>query len=79
MPGGVVPGPTFAQDRCDPRSEIVHPAPNGLVGNRDAAFRQQILDVAEAEREPEIQPNRPLNDLRRKPATGIADFIHQLG
>jgi len=54
MPGGVGPGPTFAQDQCDPRSEIVHPAPNGLVGNRDAAFRQQILDVAEAEREPEI-------------------------
>ena len=78
MPGGVGPGPTSAQDRCDPRSEMVHPAPNGLVGNRDAAFRQQILDVAEAEREPEIEPNSPLNDLRREPVTGIADFILSL-
>ena len=66
-------------DGFDPRPEMIHPAPNGLVGNRDAAFRQQILDVAKAQREPEIEPNRPLNDLRRKPVTGIADFIHQLG
>jgi Transposase DDE domain group 1 len=30
----------FAQFRCDLRPEMVHPAPNGLVGDHDATFRQ---------------------------------------
>ena len=27
---------------------MIHPAPNGLVGDHDAAFRQQVFDVTEA-------------------------------
>src|SRR5271163_2421286 len=34
------------------RPEMPHPTPNGLVGNRHSALRQQILDVTQAEREP---------------------------
>src|ERR1700674_2906619 len=45
--------------------EVVHPAPHGLVGNGNPAFGQQILDVAQAQGEPDIQPNRLLDDLRR--------------
>jgi hypothetical protein len=34
--------------------EMLHPAPDGLTGDHDPAFRQQIFDVAEAQREPNI-------------------------
>jgi hypothetical protein len=45
MPGCVWLGPAFAQVRRDHRPEMIHPAPNGLVGNHDAPFRQQAFDV----------------------------------
>ena len=32
---------------CDHRPEMVHPAPDGLIGDHDPAFRQQIFDVAD--------------------------------
>jgi DDE domain len=47
-------GSAFAQVRCDHRPEMVRPAPVGLTGDHDPAFRQQIFDVAEAQREPEM-------------------------
>ena len=31
-----------------------------------------------AKREPEVEPNRPVNDLRREPISGVADFRHAL-
>ena len=37
-------------------SKMIHPAPDGLVGDHDAPFRQQIFDVAEAQGEPDIEP-----------------------
>src|SRR5271154_555534 len=46
MPSRMGLGSAFAQVCCDHRSEMVHPASNGLVGDHDPAFRQQILDVA---------------------------------
>ena len=39
---------------------------------------EQILDVTKAESEPEIEPDRLVNDLRREPITGIAGFRHAL-
>ena len=42
---------------------MIYPAPNGLVGDHDAAFRQQVFDVTEAQCEPEIEPDRLLDDL----------------
>ena len=79
MPGRVGLGSAFAQVRCYHRPEMVHPAPNGFVGDRDAAFRQQIFDVAEAQGEPEIEPDRLMNDLRWEPISTVADFLHPLG
>ncbi len=55
---------------------MVHPTPNGLVGNRNTAFRQQVLDVAEAEREPEIEQYRLVDDLPRRLVSAVADFAH---
>src|SRR5258708_40111689 len=69
----------LAQMRGDHRPEVVHPAAHGLVGDRDPALRKQILDVTKAEREPEIEPNRLINDLWREPISGVADFPHTLG
>jgi hypothetical protein len=40
---------SFAQVRCDHRPEMIYPAPDGFVGDCDPTFRQQILDVAQAQ------------------------------
>jgi hypothetical protein len=79
MPGGVGLGSTFAQVRRDFGPEMIHPAPNGLVGDHDASFCQQVFDVTEAQCEPEIEPDRLLDDLWRKAVAAIADFLHSLG
>src|ERR1700677_4657098 len=52
-------------------ADIKSEAPAGL--NRNSHF-----DVTKAEREPEIEPDRLVNDLRREPISGIADFRHAL-
>ena len=82
--GGVSPnkfvmglGSAFAQVRCDHRPEMVHPAPDGIDRRPDPAFRQQIFDVAEAQREPEIEPDHVLDDFGRKAIAAIADFDHR--
>src|ERR1700720_712252 len=79
MPDGVGLGSTFAQVRRDQGPEMIHPAPNGLVGDHNAAFRQQVFDVTEAQCEPEIEPDRLLDDLWRKAVAAIADFLHSRG
>jgi hypothetical protein len=56
----------LAQVRGDDRPEVIHPTPDGLVGQQDLALRQQILDISQAEREPQIKPGRLLDDFRRK-------------
>jgi hypothetical protein len=53
---------------------MVHPAPDGLIGDHDPAFRQQIFDVAEAQCEPNIEPDHVLDDFGRKAIAAIADF-----
>ena len=46
------------------------------VRDRDAALREQILNVTKAQREPEIEPNRLMYHLGREPISGVADFPH---
>jgi hypothetical protein len=65
-----------AQLRCNHRSEMIHPTAHGFVGDRDPALGQQILDVAKAEGEPEIKPDRVVNDLSREPISRVADLPH---
>jgi hypothetical protein len=55
---------------------MIHPAPNGLAGGSDAVFRQQAPDVTEAQSEPDMQPDRLLNDQGRIALAGIVDFDH---
>src|SRR5271166_4469087 len=63
---------TLSQVGRDQRSEMVHPTPNGPVRHRHSAFRQQILDVTQAESEPEIEPYCLVNDLRRETISAVA-------
>ena len=58
---------------------MIDPASDGLVGPDDPALREQILDLAQAKGEPEVQPYRLTNDFGWEPVAGIADFRHALG
>ena len=69
MPGRMGFGSSFAQVRSDHRSEMVHPAPNCFIRDCDAAFRQQIFDIAKAQGEPQIEPDRLLDDFSRETGT----------
>ena len=78
MPGGVGLGSASAQIRGDDRPEMVHLTSDRLIRDRNAAFRQQIFNTTETQGEPEIEPDRLLNDLGREPIPA-ADFLHFLG
>jgi hypothetical protein len=80
---------TPSQIRRDDRTEMVHPAADGLVAHGNPALSEQILDVAQAEREPEIQPDRlTVQGLERSWAikivvilaaiTGVALFVEEM-
>jgi hypothetical protein len=58
---------------------MIHPTSNGLVGHRHTAFRQQVLDVTQAEGEPEVEPYRLVNDLRWEPVSSVADLLQPAG
>jgi hypothetical protein len=48
------------------RTEGHDPSPNRLVGHIDPTLGEQLLDIAVAEREPEIDPDRVLDNLSGK-------------
>src|SRR3954469_1862229 len=52
-------------------TELPGPLPHGLVAHDDAASGQHLLDYAQAEREPEIQPDCVADDLGREAVAGI--------
>jgi hypothetical protein len=54
---------------------MVHPGTNRLVRQYDSSLRQQILDVARAQGEPQMQPDRLSDGLGREAAAVIADCL----
>jgi hypothetical protein len=50
----------------DLRPEFDSPAPDCLIGHVDAALEQHFLKLAQAQIEPEVEPNRVGDDLRWK-------------
>ena len=78
MPGAVWLGAALAQIGCDHGTEMIYPAPNGLVRDQNPALRQQVFDIAKAEREPKIQPYRLAYNLRREAVVGVADFLRSI-
>jgi hypothetical protein len=52
-------------------AEFEAPLPDRLVRHRDASGRQHLLDHAQAQREPKIQPYRVADDLSRVAMAGV--------
>jgi hypothetical protein len=50
--------PALPQPSRDPRTELQHPSPHRFVGDVEPSFGQELLDIAIAQSEPEIEPDR---------------------
>lgn len=57
-------------------AELQNPAPNALIGNIKATLGEKILDITKTQRETAIQPNRMLDDGRRKPVAFVGNLVH---
>src|SRR3954466_11282698 len=62
----------------DPRAKFQHPAPDRFVGDIKAALSKQLLDIAIADREPKIEPDRVLNHGRREAMAAVQEQSHSL-
>jgi hypothetical protein len=56
-------------------AELPTPLPDGLVGDDDSSFRQELLNVSEAQAESMVQPDAVTDDLRREPVSVVAASI----
>src|SRR5689334_10603582 len=65
-----------AQPAGDYGPELQHPAPHRFVGDLDPTLGEQFLDVAVAQGEAEIQPDRLLDDLGREAMAAVAEQGH---
>src|SRR3981081_2636277 len=59
-----------------PRSELQDPAPHSLIREVEPTFSEEILNVSVAQRETEVEPNRVLDDRRRKAMPAIGEMGH---
>ena len=66
----------LSQICCNPGSELDRPTADGLIGDLNPALGQQLFDVAEAEREAEIEPDRMAYDVRPKSVSFEGQGIH---
>jgi hypothetical protein len=76
MPAIARPTATLAQPSRDRGTELEHPSPHRFVGDVEPSFGQQFLDIATAQGEAEIQPNRVLDDLGREAMAAVAERSH---
>ncbi len=56
---------------CEDRAEGEDPPPDALVRDGDAALGQQVLDIAEAQFEAQIHPDRALDDFALEAVVGL--------
>jgi hypothetical protein len=54
--------------------ELQTPAPNGLVGDDDASFGEEVLDIPEAQRKPVVEPHGVADDLGWESVAVISGF-----
>ena len=59
------------QPAADLIGERLAELPNRLVAHFDAPRRQQLIDVAQAQGEAEIEPDGMADDLGREPVAGV--------
>jgi hypothetical protein len=71
----VIAGPRAspAQLLGDHRPKLQHPTSHRLIRQVEPALGEQLLDVAVAQGEAEIEPNRVLDDLGREAVAAIGD------
>src|SRR5205814_7902247 len=67
---------TLAQPSGDRGTELEHPSPHRFVGDVESSFSQQFLDIAVAQGEAEIEPDRVLDDLGREAMAAVAERSH---
>jgi hypothetical protein len=67
------PRTALPQPSGNHRAEFQHPATDALVGEVDPMLRKQLLNVAIAQREAQVEPNRMLNHGRRETVPAIRD------
>jgi hypothetical protein len=77
MPAARRRRPAPAQVGRDQWAELNHPAPDRLAADLDAALGEQLLDVPDAEREPEVELHRISDHVRREPVALERDPLHQ--
>ena len=56
--------------------ELQNPAPDCFIGDVEPALGQELLHVAVAQGEPEIEPDRVPDDLGWELMTGVGDGLH---
>src|SRR5215469_12048254 len=76
VPAIARPRTAAAQPSCNHRSELQHPTPDRFIGNIEPALGEQFLDVAIAQGETQIKPDRVLDDHRRKAMAAVAERSH---
>ena len=52
-------------------AELQRPLADRLIGHNDATAGHQLLDVAKAQREPEVEPHHMADDLGRKAEAAV--------
>jgi hypothetical protein len=76
MPLACRSGAQPAQVTSESWPELQDPASDALVGGLDAALGQELLDIAVAEREAQIEPDGVPDDLGRELVTCVGDGLH---
>ena len=60
----------------EPGPELQNPPPHGFIGNLQAPLGQEILHIAIAQGEAQVEPDRVLDDRRRKAVSAIGKWGH---
>src|SRR5215813_3901583 len=76
MPAIAWPRATAAQLSRDRGAELQYPSAHRFIGDVEPSFGQQLLDIAVAQGEAEIKPDRVLDDLGREAMAVVAERSH---
>jgi hypothetical protein len=76
MPAVARPRATLSQPPSDRGTELQHPSPHRFIGDVEPSCGQQFLDIAVAQSEAEIEPDRVLDDLGRGAMAAVAELSH---
>ena len=77
VPASARPRTVTAQSSRDHRSEFQHPTPDGFIGDVEPPLGEEFLDVSIAQGEAQVEPDRMLDDRRRKAMAALGDLSHR--